>query len=135
MVAPANKTFTGSGTVTGSGNIMGNAGATFSRTLSISTVNLNDVGYDAQFSANTMYFNNSFPPYLTDYMPESTPLVITVSGLLNPDQAMNAQTFIVMRASQTILDVDGSFASFINTFNLIGTHAYEKYDHTWNWNS
>jgi hypothetical protein len=130
------KQISGTGTVTGSGNIMGNAGATFSRTLSISTVNLNDVGYDAQFSANTMFFNNSFPPYLTDYMPESTPLVITVSGLLNPeDQAMNGQTFNVMRASTTIIDVDGTFTNFINTFNLIGTHAYEKYDHVWNWNS
>ena len=122
------------GTITGSGNIMGNAGATFSRTLSISTVNLNDVGYDAQFTNNTMFFNNSFPPYLTDYMPESTPLLITVSGIIGDDIAMNGQTFTVMRVSQTIVDVSG-FAAFISTYGLNGTHAYEKYDHTWNWNS
>jgi hypothetical protein len=124
------------GTITGSGNIMGNAGATFSRTLSISTVNLNDAGYDAVFSTNTMFFNYGFPPYLTDYMTESTPYVVTVSGLLNPeDQAMNGQTFNVFRANNVIVDVDGTFAAFINTFNLAGTHAYEKYDHVWNWNS
>jgi|688.fasta_scaffold291230_1 hypothetical protein len=122
------------GTITGSGNIMGNAGATFSRTLSISTVNLNDVGYDAEFTNNTMFFNNSFPPYLTDYMPESTPLLITVSGLIGDSIAMNGQTFTVMRVNQTIVDVSG-FAAFISTHGLNGTHAYEKYDHTWNWNS
>jgi hypothetical protein len=87
------------------------------------------------FTPNTMYFAYAFPPYLTDYMPESTPLVITVSGLLNPeDEAMNGQTFTVMRANNTIVDVAG-FANFISTFNLNGTHAYEKYDHTWSWNS
>lgn len=123
------------GTITGSGNIMGNAAPTFSRTLSISTVNLNDVGYDAQFSANTMFFNNSFPPYLTDYMTESTPYLITVSGLVGEDEAMNGQTFMVMRANQTIINADSTFPNFIDTFNLNGTHAWEKYDHVWNWNS
>jgi len=134
MVAP--RGIFGTGTITGSGNIMGNAGATFSRTLSISTVNLNDVGYDAVFSNSTMFFNNSFPPYLTDYMTESTPYVVTVSGLVNPeDQAMNGQTFNVFRASNVIVDADGTFTAFISAFNLSGTHAWEKYDHVWNWNS
>jgi len=135
MVAPANKTLTGAGTITGSGNIMGNAGATFSRTLSICTVNLNDAGYDAVFGNNVMFFNYGFPPYLTDYMTESTPYAITVTGLLNPNEAMNGQTFNVMRANTTIIDLDGSFTNFISTFNLNGEHAYSYYDMTWNWNS
>ena len=128
-------TVTGTGSVAGSGNIMGNAAPTFSRTLSISTVNLNDVGYDAEFTANTMFFNNSFPPYLTDYMTESTPYLITVSGLIGDNTAMNGQTFSVMRANTTIINVDGTFTNFISTYGLNGTHAYEMYDHTWNWNS
>ena len=82
-----------------------------------------------------MTFNNFFPQYMIDYMPESTPLLITVSGLQGGDEAMNGQTFTVMRATQTIIDADGSFGNFINTFNLAGHHAYEKYDHVWNWNS
>ena len=126
-------TISGPGSISGSGNFMGESAPTFNRTLSISTVNLNDVGYDAQFTNNTMFFNTSFPPYLTDYMPESTPLLITVSGLVSVE-AMNGQTFTVMRANQTIVDVSG-FAAFISTFSLNGTHAYENYDHTWNWNS
>jgi hypothetical protein len=129
------KSITGPGSIVGPGNIMGNAGVTFARTLSISTVNLNDVGYDAQFTNNTMVFNYSFPPYLTDYMTESTPYLITVSGLVGDNTAMNGQTFSVMRANTTIIDADGSFTNFIGTYSLSGTHAYEKYDHTWNWNS
>ena len=126
-------TISGAGSISGSGSITAQTG--FSRTLSITTVNLNDVGYDAQFSGNTMFFNYSFPPYLTDHMTESTPYLITVSGLINGDEAMNGQTFTVMRVSQTIVDVNGSLAAFIATFNLAGQHAWEKYDHTWNWNS
>jgi hypothetical protein len=125
----------GSGTVTGSGNINGNPTQTFARSISLTMVNINDNNADAIFGSGIMTFNNFFPQYMIDYMPESTPLLITVSGLVSGDEAMNGQTFQVMRASQTIIDVDGSFSTFINTFNLSGHHAYEKYDHVWNWNS
>lgn len=126
-------TISGAGSISGSGSITAQTG--FSRTLSICTVNLNDVGYDAQFSGSTMFFNHSFPPYLTNYMTESTPYAITVTGLLNPNEAMNGHTFNVMRASTTIIDLDGSFTNFISTFNLYAEHAYSLYDMTWNWNS
>ena len=126
-------TISGAGSISGSGSITAQTG--FSRSLSICTVNLNDAGYDAQFSGNTMFFNYGFPPYLTDYMTESTPYAITVTGLLNPNEAMNGHTFNVMRASTIIIDLDGSFTNFINTFNLNGEHAYSYYDMTWNWNS
>ena len=133
MVAP--RGIFGAGTVTGSGNINGNPAPTFSRSLSIATVNLNDNNADGVFSNNTMIFNYFFPQYLIDHMPESTPVLVTVSGLLSPNEAMNGQTFTVMRATQTIIDADGSFGNFINTFGLNGQHAYSYYDMTWNWNS
>jgi hypothetical protein len=127
-------TMTGSGSISGPGNIMGSAVETFSRSFNIATVNLNDNNADGVFSSSSMTFNYFFPQYLTDYMPESTPLLVTVNGLVAPNEAMNSQTFTVMRANQTIVDVSG-FAAFISTFNLNGMHVYNYYDMTWNWNS
>ena len=132
-MTPGNKLISGSGSITGSGSL--NSGVTFSRSLSIATVNLNDNNADGVFSNGSMIFNYFFPQYLTDHMPESTPVTVTVSGLYSPNEAMNGQTFTVMRATQTIIDVDGSFSNFISTFNLNGQHAYSYYDMTWNWNS
>lgn len=128
-------TISGSGSISGPGNFMGESAPTFNRTLSIATVNLNDNNADGVFSNGSMIFNYFFPQYLTDHMPESTPVTVTVSGLIPPYEAMNGHTFTVMRATQTIIDADGSFTNFINTFNLNGQHAYGYYDMTWNWNS
>jgi len=131
----ANKNISGAGSISGPGNIMGNATQTFSRSFNIASANLNDVNYEAIFGSNTLFFNYAFPQYLTDYMPESTPVVVTVSGVQAPNDAMNGQTFNVMRATTTIIDLDGTFTAFINAFNLIGEHAWSYYDMTWNWNS
>ena len=125
----------GLGSISGVGNINGSPAPTYSRSLSIATVNLNDNNADGVFGSSTMTFNYFFPQYLTDHMPESTPVLVTVSGLVSPNEAMNGQTFTVMRANQTIINVDGSFGNFISTFNLNGQHAYTYYDMTWNWNS
>jgi hypothetical protein len=135
MVAPASKRFSGSGSVTGSGNIMGDAAPTFTRSINISTVNLNDNNADGVFGSGIMTFNYFFPQYLTDYMPESTPVTVTVTGVWSPNEAMNGHTFTIMRTSQTLVDVDGSFSTFINTFNLSGAHVYNYYDMLWSWNS
>jgi hypothetical protein len=131
----ANNSISGLGSISGAGNINGDPAPTYARSLSIATVNLNDNNADGVFSNNSMIFNYFFPQYLIDYMPESTPVTVTVSGLVSPNEAMNGQTFTVMRATQTIIDVNGSFANFINTFGLNGQHAYNYYDMTWNWNS
>ena len=136
MVAPASKRFSGSGTVAGSGNIMGNPVQTFARSYSLTTANDNDVNLNARFNGNEMHFEyGNFPQYLIDYMPESVPVQITVSGLQYGDEAMNGQTFTVERVSNLIIDVNGSFATFLAMFNLNGHLASEKYDHVWNWNS
>jgi len=136
MVAPANKTFTGSGTVTGSGNIMGNPVQTFARSYSLSTANYNDNNLMAFFGANDLIFTSGpYPQYILDYLPDGVPTYITVSGLINGDEAMNSQTFQVMRNGTTINQTDNSFVAFLNTFSLNGHYAYEKYDHIWNWNS
>ena len=129
----AYNTISGSGSIAGSGSI--NSGVTFSRSLSLTMANFNDNSCGLIFTPNTMFALYYFPQYMTDYMPESTPLLITVSGLQGGDEAMNGHTFTIMRATQTIVDVDGSFTSFITTFNLDGHQASEKYDHVWNWNS
>jgi hypothetical protein len=132
----ANNSISGLGSISGAGNINGNPITTFARSYSLTTANDNDVNLNARFNGNEMHFEyGNFPQYLIDYMPEGTTIQVTVSGLINGDEAMNGQTFAVARASNLILDVNGSFATFLATFNLNGHLASEKYDHVWNWNS
>jgi hypothetical protein len=131
----ANNSISGLGSISGAGNINGNPITGYSRSYSLTTANDNDVSLMARFNGNEMHFEyGNFPQYLIDYMPDSLPIQVTVSGLVNGDEAMNGQTFTVERVGNLIIDVNGSFATFLAMFNLNGHLASEKYDHVWNWN-
>lgn len=131
----ANNSISGLGSISGVGNINGNPITTYARSYSLTTANDNDVNLNARFNGAEMHFEyGNFPQYLIDYMPDSLPIQVTVSGLVNGDEAMNGQTFTVARVGNLILDVNGSFTTFLGLFNLNGHLASEKYDHVWNWN-
>ena len=99
MVAPANKTFTGSGTVTGSGNINGSALTTYS-------VDLTATGGSfagAFFTYNTMEWYDQAPANVTNHWPASEGRVLTVSGLTGGYSNLNGQTFGAVNTGTQII--------------------------------
>jgi hypothetical protein len=138
MVAPANKTFTGSGTVTGSGNIMGNALQ----------------GYSFNFTANNQeaFFDGvvlswqgfSTPSYIVDHMPSGVDTVITISGLTNAGMAFNGMQFQVIRSGDALIPgsngygivagTDLSFPDWQANWGLTGNTVslYDGFTISWN---
>ena len=125
MVAPANKTFTGAGTVTGSGNIMGSAANLYSLDLSTTPF--------AQFNFSLIGWS-SMPQYLIDNLPEGTQYEFGFS-VPYPNEAMDNSYFLGTRAQNTIIDLDGRLATFIDTHGLTNHYLQEYPGFTISWSA
>jgi hypothetical protein len=119
MVAPANKTFTGAGTITGSGNIMGNA-------LQAYSFNFTANNQDADFDGVVMTFQNyGMPSYITDHMPVGQDVIITISGLTNAGMAFNGMQFHVINSGNSL--VPGAGTGFVPGTDL----TFPEWQYNW----
>jgi hypothetical protein len=130
MVAPANKRFTGAGTITGSGNIMGNAVTQYS-------FNITGLGV---FTGSTLDWFAGTPAYITSHMPVGQPITITISGLDNPgSQFNNMQLAVINTGSQlvpggyTVAGTDLTFDQWQSNWALAGqpTEWYPGFFISW----
>ena len=138
MVAPANKTFTGAGTVTGSGNIMGNALQGYSFNFTANNQN-------AFFDGVVLSFQSfSAPSYIMDHMPIGENTVITISGLTNAGMAFNGMQFQVINSGTSLIPgtnnygivagTDISFPDWQANWGLTGNTVsmYDGFTISWN---
>ena len=138
MVAPASKTFSGSGTVTGSGNIMGNA-------LQAYSFNFTANNQDAIFDGVVLSWQSfSAPSYIMDHMPTGENTIITISGLTNAGLAFNGMQFQVINSGTSLIPgpnnygmvagTDLSFPEWQSNWSLTGNNVlmYDGFTISWN---
>lgn len=121
MVAPANKRFSGSGTITGSGNIMGNALQGYSFNFTANNQN-------AFFDGVVMDFQSwgGMPSYIADHMPSGVSTMITISGLTNAGMAFNGMQFNVINNSGMSL-IPGENTGFVSGTDL----TFPEWQYNW----